>query len=105
MNSLQLDSLAIEKMASSHESLSLSERISWEDFPRFAEDLISLFGGEIIEKIDGPDIRLWQVKYRASTLRLVFDDYPLMVSLESLDSNGDLIIHDLYKILLPLKIS
>jgi len=102
MDSLQLDMLAIEKMASGHECLSLSERISWEDFPCFAENLISLIGGEIIEKIDGPDMRLWQVKYRTSILQLVFDDYPLMVSLESLDSNGDLIIHDLYKILLKI---
>jgi hypothetical protein len=45
------------------------------------------------------------LKSKASTLRLVFDDYPVMVSLESLDSNGDLIIHALYKILLRLKVS
>jgi hypothetical protein len=32
MNSLQLDTLAIKKTAPGHECLSLSERISWEDF-------------------------------------------------------------------------
>lgn len=100
---MDFDMLAIEKMASGHECLNLSERISWENFPCFAEDFVALLGAEIVEKINGPDMRLWKIRYKTSTLRLVFDDYPLMVSLESSNNNGDQIIQDLHKILLSLK--
>lgn len=97
MKTTQFDALKISKMASGHLCLTLSERISWETFPPFAEYLLNSVGGTISEKYDGSDIRLWCVAIDNSTLRLVFDDYPLMVSLESSDERGDAVIGRLYE--------
>ena len=89
MNSSSFDALAISRMASGHLCLSLSEHVSWEAFPNFANLLLSGLGGRVKERLDGPEIRLWQVEFGSSAVRLVFDDYPLMVSLESSDTQGD----------------
>jgi hypothetical protein len=97
MSALPLDALAVNKMASGHLCLNLSERIGWDAFPNFAHEFLETFlEGDVIEKTDGPDMRLWKVQIRGCSLRLVFDDFPLMVSLESSDREGDAMIDDVY---------
>lgn len=83
-------------MASGHLCLNLTERISWEEFPVFAERFIPSIRGEITGKSDGPDLRLWEVTIDAQPLRFVFDDFPVMVSLESHSDEGDAILKRLY---------
>ena len=99
MNPLKLDALAIQKMASVHFCLNLSERVGWEGFPAFVEKLLEATGGEIVSRSDGPDMRLWNVRIDDSDLKLVFDDYPVMTYLESSDHAGDIVIEKLGRLL------
>jgi hypothetical protein len=94
--SQNLDSLALNTMASGHLCLNLTERITWEEFPSFAERFVRAINGEITRKSDGPDLRLWEVTIVAQPLRFVFDDFPVMVSLESPNEKGDEILKRLY---------
>jgi hypothetical protein len=94
-----IESLAMTTMASGHMCLNLTERVSWENFPGFAESFIRSVEGSITQKSDGPDLRLWQVNIHGHLLRLVFDDFPVMVSLESSDDKGDDILKQLYRTL------
>lgn len=94
--SQNLDSLALNTMASGHLCLNLTGSISWEEFPAFAERFLPAISGQIAGKSDGPDIRLWEVTIDAQSLRLVFDDFPVMVSLESSNANGDEILERIY---------
>jgi hypothetical protein len=92
-----LDSLAINTMASGHLCLNMTERVSWEEFPVCAERLVSSIRGEITRKSDGADLRLWEVIINGQRLSLVFDDFPVMVSLESSDDEGDAVLKRLYQ--------
>lgn len=83
-------------MASGNLFLVLSENIGWEEFPDYAEDFIGKVGGKIIEKLDAVDVRIYKIKLKFVTLRLVYEDYPQMVSLESMDDSGDSVIRELY---------
>ena len=89
---LALDALGIHLMASGHRCLHLSERIGWEDFPDYAHDLLTLIQGSKVSVLDGPDMRLWKIQTEATELRLVYDDYPQMVSLESDTDAGDRVL-------------
>ncbi|MEO6847682.1 MAG: DUF3630 family protein [Chthoniobacterales bacterium] len=100
MKSFDFDSLAVRKMASGHLCLNLTERVNWEEFPNFVDQLIGLIGLRIINQSDGPDMRLWEVEIESHALSLVFDDYPLMVSLEASDEKGDIIIEKTHQILI-----
>ncbi len=97
MKPLNFDALAIQKMASGHLCLNLTERINWEEFPIFADQFVRLLKGGILHKSDGPDLRIWEIKIEESALRLVFDDYPVMVSLESSDGPGDALIEKTHR--------
>lgn len=82
MNLLQVDALSIHKMASGNLCLQLTERVEWEDFPNYVHEFLRVIGGEILEKNDAVDIRLWVVRIGDTKLWLVYEDYPQMVSLE-----------------------
>jgi hypothetical protein len=103
MNVIPLEALAIKKMACGNLRLNLTENLNWSEFSIFAEAVIPLIGGYITKRNDGPDLRMWSVIIEGHILSLVFDDYPLMIALESLDSTGDAIIEKVYKILFQLK--
>ncbi len=83
------DALALTTMASGHLCLNLSERTSWEEFPAFADALLERIGGVTRAATDTVDLRLWEVLVDGSVMRLVFDDFPAMASLEANDSKGD----------------
>jgi hypothetical protein len=100
MNNLNFDALKIEKMASGHLCLNLSECVGWEAFPDFARKLLQVLGGQVMKKHDAPDIRLWDVNIGTCHLRLAFDDYPMMVSLESSGQEGDASIESIHRKLL-----
>jgi len=94
-----LNALHLHVMHSGHYSLDLSTQIAWDDFPAFATKFLRRSGGSIVRKIDGPDLRIWNVKIGETELRLVFDDYPAMVSIESSDNIGDLTLKHLLEVL------
>jgi len=89
MKNLIAEILNINKMASGHLCLNITEKICWEDFPEYAESIVELLRGEIFSRTDGPDIRLWNVVINGQNYRLAFDDYPIAVSLESNDDAAD----------------
>lgn len=94
---LRLESLALEKVFSGNLSLNLTAQVSWEDFPDFAEKFISLIDGKVVEQIRAIDMHLWRVKVGECMLDLVFDDYPLMVTLESADRDGDALLERVHQ--------
>ena len=90
-------------MASGHLCLHITEKINWEEFPEYAAMLLKFLNGKTMYKADAPDIRVWDVLINKKKYRLVFDDYPVMVSLESDDDEADNGIKAIREILLMLK--
>jgi hypothetical protein len=84
-----MDALGLQDMASGHLCLNLSEYVTWEEFPDYAQSLLTFMHGRKVSFVNGPDVRLWQVQVEGVGLRLVYDDYPQMVSLESDSDAGD----------------
>jgi hypothetical protein len=79
---LPLERLDIQPMASGNESLALTGRVGWESFPRYAEALVQLMGGTVLERADGPVERVWTVRIDGEVFWLAYDDFPIGVSLE-----------------------
>ena len=77
----------------------LNEKYSWEEFPIYAEEFSKLLSGEILSRNDSFDIRVWILLVEKVRLRLVYEDFPVMISLESQNEEGDLIIKSLVKFL------
>jgi hypothetical protein len=100
---LPLDALELKLMASGHVCLNLSERVSWEEFPGYANELLALLNGSTVSVTEGPDIRLWRVLVEHTELRLVYEDFPEMVSLESDSDLGDRLLQLLAAKLRPAR--
>lgn len=92
MNNLKLDALNLETMHSGRSCLNLTSRINWEDFPDYAKTLLELLEGKIEKKTDTVDTRVWEVSIERERFYLTYDDFPVMVSLESLTPKGDLLL-------------
>jgi len=82
-------------MASGHCSLQLSETVGWEEFPEFADELLKILGGHVLDKTEGVDMRIWEVSIHGHRLKLVYEDYPLSVAFESADDEGDRFLREL----------
>lgn len=96
MNSLIEDQVfEMALMKSGRSCLNLSSRIDWEKFTEYAENLIRVLGAKIQKKTDSFDIRIWELSIQGELIRLVFDDFPVMVSLESTSEAGDSILVDI----------
>ena len=88
--------LSIETMASGHLCLNITENATWETFPVVADELLKRIGGEVVERNDAPDIRIWKTSIDECLLLIAFDDFPAAVSLESMDARGDSVIEGVY---------
>ena len=93
---LPLEALALQPMASGRLCLELTERVGWQDFPRYAADLLRALSGHKVRAIDSPDVRLWEVLLGGHPLRLVYDDFPVMITLESDSSEADDLLRELH---------
>lgn len=82
----------IELMRSGRSCLNLNSRVDWEEFPDYAEKLACVLGAKIQKKTDSFDVRIWELLIQSELVRLVFDDFPVMVSLESTSAMGDSIL-------------
>ena len=91
-----IESLAIERMESGHKCLNLTNGIGWEDFPAFAEQIVVALGAKVTLRNDMPDVRLWVIEADGIRLRLVFDDFPAVVTLESSSAEADSLIEHFY---------
>ncbi|MGI2030382.1 DUF3630 family protein [Endozoicomonas acroporae] len=85
----------LQKMASGHLSLELSDKITLDEFPEFANRLISVVGGIVEEKNHSVIMCIWDVSINDKQYRLVYDDYPCGVSLESDNDDSD---REIYRI-------
>lgn len=88
------EKMTLITIASGHLSLELTETVRWENFPLFAEQLVALLGGLVVNKADGVEICVWKIRVQDCELRLVYEDYPTMVSLESSSDAGDKYLRD-----------
>lgn len=93
--SLPLGSLKIERQAGGHLYLLLTERIGWEDFERYANELLHRLDGRVAAKGSAADMHLWNVEIETLPFRLVYDDYPNGVTLESESHAGDMLLRKL----------
>jgi hypothetical protein len=79
---IPLERLDFETMASSGHSLRLTERVTWEDFPSYAETVVSLLGGTVVQRADSAPERVWDVRIDGAAFWISFDDFGLGVSLD-----------------------
>jgi len=79
----------IIKMASGHLSLELSDKVSFDNFPAYAELFLSTVDGSLKERNDSVVMCIWEVVVNERKYRLVYDDYPCGVSLESNSDESD----------------
>lgn len=82
-------------MASGHLCLELTETIEWREFPAFAEEFTEMIGVQVSNKVESVYCHIWHLRFPACEIRLVYDDFPIMVTLESDTSQGDDILRSL----------
>ncbi|HYQ53124.1 MAG TPA: DUF3630 family protein [Pseudomonas sp.] len=92
MNNLKLDALNVEIMHSGRACLNFTSCIGWEEFPDYANAVLDLLNGKIEKKTDSFDVRIWEVIIDKEKFHFTFDDFPVMVSLESITPTGDMLI-------------
>ncbi len=90
-----MERLTLQPQASGHLSLLLTERAGWDDFEAYAAELLHRLDGTLIKKVSGPDGHIWDVEIETTPLQLVFDDFPLGVTLESRSYPGDIFLRKL----------
>jgi hypothetical protein len=88
-NKITPSELSIETMHSGRSCLNLTSSVDWECFPDYANFILELLGGSIISKSDGADVRIWEVLIDNEYFFLAFDDFPVMITLESKSPQGD----------------
>ena len=91
---------ALGRMKSGRLYAELISDVGWEGFPNYVEEFIKLFSGSIISKNDSVDTRVWGVIIKGQSLRLVYEDFPVMISLESQSEGGDRFVEELREILI-----
>lgn len=100
MTKIPLEALGMEKMASGHLCLNLTEMVTWEDFPEYGKSLLRVLGGTRIDIAESVEMRIWDVSIYEVELSLVWDDFPAMLSLESSSSEGDAVLQRIHEILI-----
>ena len=85
----------VGNMKSGRLYMDLTSTVGWEGFPSYAEEFVKLLSGEILNRSDSVDVRVWEVTLRGLHLRLVYEDFPVMISLESQSEEGDDLIEAL----------
>lgn len=88
-NKITPSELTVETMHSGRSCLNLTSSVDWECFPDYAEFILGLLGGAVISKSDGADVRIWEVLIDNEYFFLAFDDFPVMITLESKSLQGD----------------
>ena len=100
---LPLERLDLETMGSGNQSLRLTERVSWEGFPRYAEALVYSLGGTIVHRADSVVERVWTATVRGGTFWVSFDDFGLGVSLDPQNAEAARLIPEIREALLAVR--
>ena len=77
------------KMESGHLSLELSDQIFLDDVSEYASSFLDVLNGSVEERHDSIVMCIWEVIINNKKFRIVYDDYPCGVSLESYSDDGD----------------
>ncbi|VVH65809.1 hypothetical protein BSPLISOX_2125 [uncultured Gammaproteobacteria bacterium] len=93
----------IEKMANGALRIELTEKIDYENFEDFAKLFLKIIPAKVIDKIVAVNIIMWRLKINNKLFYLVFDDYPVMMSLEPIDNNLDNEILRIFNLLKNIK--
>lgn len=91
---------SLGRMKSGRLYVELTSDVGWDGFPNYANEFVKLFSGRIISKNDSVDTRVWGVIINGRLLRLVYEDFPVMISLESQSEEGDRFIEGLREVLI-----
>ena len=100
---LPIERLDIRKMASGDESLLLTECVNWDAFPPYADEIVRLLGGTVVNRIDGPDQRVWTVCISNQLFWLAYEEYPSGVSLDPQNSDASAIVPSIRRSLLEYR--
>lgn len=98
---LPIEKLTIEKGASGHLGLVLTERIGWDEFEVYAGEILRRLDARVIERAITVDMQLWDIEVETVPLRLVYEDFPNRVVLESSSFPGDMLLNKLQARLSP----
>jgi hypothetical protein len=96
---IEKDKINLSTMASGHLYLLLSEEVDWHEFTEFANYVVKLIGAKVKAKDESVVIITWKLVVDNQIISLVYDDYPLAVSLESDSKEGDKKILEIFEIL------
>ncbi|MET0774906.1 MAG: DUF3630 family protein [Pseudomonas mandelii] len=80
---------SIGSMSSGRLYADLTSDVGWEGFPNYAEEFVNMFSGRIVSRSDSVDTRVWDILLNNESLRLVYEDFPVMITLESQSDGGD----------------
>ena len=97
MKIIRFQKLILEKNHTGNLRIELTEAGTWESFPAFAKKYCKQINATILKKIDGPDVRIWDIEVEGTQISIAYDDYPNGVFLESSDENGNELIKKLFK--------
>jgi hypothetical protein len=53
------------------------DAVSYERFPAWCREFLKRYGGEKLDRVDGPDCRVQKVRLLGHDLKLVFRDFPV----------------------------
>lgn len=93
------DQMKLSKMASGNLCLTLSEKIDWDQFEEYANQITSLLKAKVRQKNESVVTIIWDILIDDQPLKLVYDDYPLGVTIESDNEDGDKKILEIFEVL------
>lgn len=86
----------LERTARGSACIELTEGGSWESFGPIAEALAAQLRADIVDRVDGPEVRVWTIRLAGLELWLVYSDYPNGVSLEAKSSASSALVERLH---------
>jgi hypothetical protein len=98
---LPLERLVVQEMASGHSSLLLTEQVPWESFPGYADAVLRLVGGSVVDHVDSPVERVCTVCIGSQFFWLAHDN--IGVSLDSKSHESSLLIPSIQQTLLDYR--
>lgn len=99
---LPMERLVLTEDREGHLGLELAELPSWTSFESYAERLLQQLGGRVLNRATLVDMHLWDVEIESVPLRLVYEDFPNRICLESDSDAGDLLVRTLQRRLKPI---
>ena len=100
---IPLEQLTVETMASGHLSLTLTETVSWEQFPEYVAAIIDVLDATIETRADSAVERVWELSIDGLRYWIAFNDFALGVSLDSQNADASAAIPSIRERLLLWK--